>query len=110
MQNSTPEWLGREELAGPFPAESGERVAADLGQQIELSVYARSLTLTASRLWFLARGDDGKKWVCCMAKAGSSTLLAAPAKTVTFDRFDGFGDDAYERRRRHGCAGASGPF
>ena len=87
MQNSTPEWLGREELAGPFPAESGERVAADLGQQIGLSVYARSLTLSASRLWFLARGDDGKKWVCCMAKAGSSTLLAGPAKTVTFDRF-----------------------
>jgi hypothetical protein len=87
MQNTTPEWFDHEELAGPFPAESGERVAADLGRQLELSIYARSLTLSASRLWFLARGDDGKKRVCCMAKAGSSPLLAASSKTVTFDRF-----------------------
>ena len=86
MQDTMPDWRNGDGPELLLTGEAGERIAADLGAQLGLSVYPRSLALAGSRLWFLAQGD-GKKWVCCMAQAGTSAPLPAQAKSVTIDRY-----------------------
>lgn len=86
MQDSTPDWIKGNGLASLLSGEKGEHIAADLGQQLGLSIYPHSLTFAGSRLWFLARGE-GQKLVCCLAQAGGPPVLPAPSRPVAIGDF-----------------------
>ncbi len=82
MQDSDLAGSGRDELSPAFVAQVAAETAADLGRQLGLSVYPRSLTPAGRRLWFLARGEQGK-WVGYVAEADVAPPFSGPVRSVT---------------------------
>lgn len=86
MQDSTPEWVRNNGFTSLLTGEKGEQIAADLGRQLGLSIYPRSLTFAESRLWFLA-GADERKMICCLVQDGGSAPFAAQSTPVNMGGF-----------------------